>query len=61
MLGSLNYIINKLIEGYSFEEALNFAMNEGFTEPDPKLYLNGAGAEVIASGIFGDIISISSK
>ena len=39
--GSLNYIINKFIEGYSFEEALKFAMDEGFTEPDPKLDLNG--------------------
>ncbi|WP_372645196.1 bifunctional aspartate kinase/homoserine dehydrogenase I, partial [Ancylomarina sp.] len=39
--GSLNYIINKFIEGYSFDEALKFAMDEGFTEPDPKLDLNG--------------------
>jgi aspartokinase/homoserine dehydrogenase 1 len=39
--GSLNYIMNKFIEGYSFEEALKFAMDEGFTEPDPKLDLNG--------------------
>lgn len=39
--GSLNYIMNKFIEGYSFEDALKFAMNEGFTEPDPKLDLNG--------------------
>ncbi len=39
--GSLNYIINKFMEGYSFDEALKFAMEEGFTEPDPKLDLNG--------------------
>ncbi|MGZ2368229.1 bifunctional aspartate kinase/homoserine dehydrogenase I [Ancylomarina sp. YFZ004] len=39
--GSLNYIINKFIEGYSFDEALKFAMDEGYTEPDPKLDLNG--------------------
>ena len=39
--GSLNYIMNKFIEGYSFEEALKFAMDDGFTEPDPKLDLNG--------------------
>lgn len=39
--GSLNYIINKFIEGYSFDEALKFAIDEGFTEPDPKLDLNG--------------------
>jgi len=39
--GSLNYIINKFIAGYSFDQALKFAMDEGFTEPDPKLDLSG--------------------
>ncbi|MCZ4695187.1 bifunctional aspartate kinase/homoserine dehydrogenase I [Ancylomarina euxinus] len=39
--GSLNYIINKFIEGYGFDEALKLAISEGFTEPDPKLDLNG--------------------
>jgi len=39
--GSLNYIINKFMDGYSFDEALKLAMEEGFTEPDPKLDLNG--------------------
>jgi hypothetical protein len=45
----------------NFEEALKFAMDEGFTELDPKLDLNGAIPELTASGIFGGILSISSK
>ena len=39
--GSLNFIMNEFNNGKSFVEAVKMAMEQGFTEPDPKIDLSG--------------------
>eukprot|EP01029_Cantina_marsupialis_P004630 TRINITY_DN1478_c0_g1_i1.p1 TRINITY_DN1478_c0_g1~~TRINITY_DN1478_c0_g1_i1.p1 ORF type:complete len:812 (-),score=98.16 TRINITY_DN1478_c0_g1_i1:3995-6430(-) len=39
--GSLNFIMNEFNNGRSFAEAVEMAMEQGFTEPDPKIDLSG--------------------
>ncbi len=39
--GSLNFIFNHFVEGKSFAEVVFQAMDEGFTEPDPRIDLSG--------------------
>lgn len=39
--GSLNFIMNEFNGGKSFAEAVKMAMEQGFTEPDPKIDLSG--------------------
>uniref|UniRef100_UPI0035617EE4 bifunctional aspartate kinase/homoserine dehydrogenase I n=1 Tax=Labilibaculum sp. TaxID=2060723 RepID=UPI0035617EE4 len=39
--GSLNFIMNEFNSGKSFVEAVKLAMEQGFTEPDPKIDLSG--------------------
>lgn len=39
--GSLNFIMNEFNEGRSFVEAVKMAMEQGYTEPDPKIDLSG--------------------
>ncbi|WP_321281115.1 bifunctional aspartate kinase/homoserine dehydrogenase I [Marinifilum fragile] len=39
--GSLNFIMNEFNKGRSFVEAVKMAMEQGFTEPDPKIDLSG--------------------
>jgi aspartokinase/homoserine dehydrogenase 1 len=39
--GSLNFIMNEFNKGCSFVEAVKMAMEQGFTEPDPKIDLSG--------------------
>ncbi|MBT5011613.1 MAG: hypothetical protein HON00_01240 [Flavobacteriaceae bacterium] len=39
--GSLNYIFNNFQKENSFHKIVQNAMNEGFTEPDPKIDLSG--------------------
>jgi len=39
--GSLNFIMNEFNEGKAFAEAVKMAMEQGFTEPDPKIDLSG--------------------
>jgi len=39
--GSLNFIMNEFNNGKSFPEAVKMAMEQGFTEPDPKIDLSG--------------------
>ncbi|NOU59109.1 bifunctional aspartate kinase/homoserine dehydrogenase I [Marinifilum caeruleilacunae] len=39
--GSLNFIMNEFNKGRSFVEAVRMAMEQGFTEPDPKIDLSG--------------------
>jgi len=39
--GSLNYIFNVFYDGVSFRKAVEMAMKEGFTEPDPRIDLSG--------------------
>ncbi|RUT78927.1 bifunctional aspartate kinase/homoserine dehydrogenase I [Ancylomarina longa] len=39
--GSLNFIMNEFNEGASFVNAVRMAMDQGFTEPDPKIDLSG--------------------
>ncbi len=39
--GSLNFIFNNFIEGKLFSEIVKQAMDEGYTEPDPRIDLSG--------------------
>ncbi|MGQ1909197.1 bifunctional aspartate kinase/homoserine dehydrogenase I [Marinifilum sp. RC60d5] len=39
--GSLNFIMNEFNNGCSFVDAVKMAMEQGFTEPDPKIDLSG--------------------
>jgi bifunctional aspartokinase / homoserine dehydrogenase 1 len=39
--GSLNFIFNNLQKGHSFYEIVKKAKNNGYTEPDPRIDLNG--------------------
>ncbi len=39
--GSLSYIFNLLSDGADFREVMNAAINEGYTEPDPRIDLCG--------------------
>lgn len=39
--GSLNYVFNNYQEGVPFVEVVKSAVNEGYTEPDPKIDLSG--------------------
>ena len=39
--GSLNFIFNNFIEGVAFSEVVKQAMDEGYTEPDPRIDLSG--------------------
>lgn len=39
--GSLNFIMNEFNKGKTFAQAVKMAMEQGFTEPDPKIDLSG--------------------
>lgn len=39
--GSLNFISNNFVAGTSFYDVVKQAMNEGYTEPDPRIDLSG--------------------
>ncbi|RLD69108.1 MAG: bifunctional aspartate kinase/homoserine dehydrogenase I [Bacteroidetes bacterium] len=39
--GSLNFIFNNFIKGVSFSDVVKQAMEEGYTEPDPRIDLSG--------------------
>lgn len=39
--GSMNFILNRFHDGISFADAVKEAIDAGFTEPDPRIDLNG--------------------
>tara|TARA_B110000444_G_C18839320_1_gene597909 strand:+ start:1368 stop:2441 length:1074 start_codon:yes stop_codon:yes gene_type:complete len=60
--GSLNYIFNNFKNINSFDKIVTNAMNEGFTEPDPKIDLSGidvARKILILSRVIGEKTELS--
>ncbi|BBD71713.1 homoserine dehydrogenase [Sulfodiicoccus acidiphilus] len=55
--GTTNYILSKMHDGLSFDQALKEAQEQGFAEPDPTLDVNGfdsaAKLTILANVYFG--------